>query len=495
MKPIHAMAAPSKLFVTGAVLASILRHCMALTRAEFGSLVKDPPKRTDARFSPSPLDLTSLSDMCMDFHFRANEQLERTEKRRQFARAVENKEMVHTKVQSLAKEVVYDREVRKLPSVISSLGERKPDTKASTSDVCELTETQKLRAKCPPGPYMSDGDRAWREQRLRNALCLAKSRGWVEGIGNDPEFTAASNENYKSRQYMTYESRIWPKPAFCSEASSWWWHQAHKDSPVYRPDSAPPGSTKIRCEKHSVDFLKSWKVASSAFPSYLRCEYPACDWDGVSIVEEHRADYSTLTAVREPVSRWISAAGELLERAVNGFCPRGPCTREDGYIGGTGANSTGFELKHTTTWHKHLKETRSEYSHEDLRALVEAMVSDTQCNLYSYASEHWSTQSNFAAQNIGLAANLSFVLKLEHADRDLQRMAEYITGAHASGECSLVPANVEECKPNVQNLPSTSGILRALQADPELMKAICRVYAQDFVCFDYKLPDACVGMF
>ena len=44
-------------------------------------------------------------------------------------------------------------------------------------------------------------------------------------------------------------------------------------------------------------------------------------------------------------------------------------------------------------------------------------------------------------------------------------------------------------------VPSEDEMMEVLSADDDLMREICLMYAQDFICFDYDLPSACEGLF
>ena len=44
-------------------------------------------------------------------------------------------------------------------------------------------------------------------------------------------------------------------------------------------------------------------------------------------------------------------------------------------------------------------------------------------------------------------------------------------------------------------LPKSSTLLKVLDSEPDLMRLLCRVYAQDFVCFGYDIPPACRDLF
>lgn len=380
-------------------------------------------------------------------------------------------------------------------------GREAPSTREARStepeNMCFLDEEEIKYAKCPPGPYFGHNalNAPEREWRLREAICKAKIRGWVNSSKNtEPlDLEKWSNEHFKDRMYMTYESSLWPKPAYCSADTKTWWRMHHTDYPVFRPDAAPAQYSKTICDTYNMEFRKSWKVASMTFPDYLACEYAECNWQDGSVRDEDKARL-VLTAVREPIARWISAAGELLERGVNHNCPSGPCTQDDGFVSGDGEGTTSDRLEYQTSWYGLVNRG---YSSDVLHELVESLVSDTACNFHTYASEHVSTQSTFLTQNAGPAADITFVVRLENADEDLRKMSEAVRGISvaADDQCSLAPHNVAECKPGADSLPSATAIQDVLNSNDELMRKLCLIYAQDFICFEYDLPLACQGLF
>ena len=119
-------------------------------------------------------------------------------------------------------------------------------------------------------------------------------------------------------------------------------------------------------------------------------------------------------------------------------------------------------------------------------------VHDTRCNYYTYASEHFTTQSDFATQNAGTASDIDLVLKLENLDEGFAELALKL-GHIESGHCDLSDSNTADDKPG--GVPSEGEMMEVLERDDDLMREICLMYAQDFICFDYELPEACVGLF
>merc|ERR1711918_316708 len=105
--------------------------------------------------------------------------------------------------------------------------------------------------------------------------------------------------------------------------------------------------------------------------------------------------------------------------------------------------------------------------------ILQAFADDTECNYYTYASEHFITQ-------------------LENLDNGFTELADLL-GHTESGSCSLSDSNEASDKPG--GVPSSGEMMKVLQENDDIMKQICYMYAQDFICFDYELPSACEGLF
>lgn len=354
-----------------------------------------------------------------------------------------------------------------------------------------LSKEEVQYAMCPPGNYLSHTTaqtHARKQRRLRQAMCKIKTRG------ADPIVNRQEGSAFRSRGYSTYESSAWPKFHGCRHIVDEKWYaetDMHNRMPPFKPDMAPPHMGKLVSSWHfgHVEFHKAWKVASTAFPDYLRCEYEG-SWDEVPSSTPVPEGGKVAFAVREPIGRWISAVGELLERSINHYCPSGPCGAQDAFD----LVKTPKILNHMTSWFRLVKGGKG-YHKPQLPELVRRMVRDTSCNYMFYAGEHFSSQSTYAAQNgPHRAANLSLVMKLENLNADLAKLSQVIRGTPTT-KCEFVPQNSKVCKPGQGNLPDAADIMKILAEDHELMRTLCLVYAQDFVCFDYDLPPACHGLF
>lgn len=363
-------------------------------------------------------------------------------------------------------------------------------TKAAMGQ-CSLTLEEAHFLKCPPGNYMPAEDRHRRESRFRLAMCRAKERGWLAWVGYQN-----STMNYKERGFATFESALFPKDSRCRQIPGQKWQEEHGIHAPYRLDTPPPGMPKDVCPALGVEFHRTWKVASSTLPQYMKCKFPG-DWLEVESSTPVVPGGTVIAAVRHPVSRWLSAVGEILQRVVNGYCPNGPCTERDDFFKRTPGSTTRDSVYASTTWYKKVSPAFGGYTKDKLQQLVEDFVFDTKCNFDFYAAPHLSSQSLYVSQNAGEANGVDYAFKLEKISELVENLTTVLLGnaTSSSPRCSLVPGNVEACKPQRSTVPSNDDLLQALGAMPKLVQELCLVYAQDFVCFDYELPDACKSMF
>lgn len=228
-------------------------------------------------------------------------------------------------------------------------------------------------------------------------------------------------------------------------------------------------------------------MASTSFPSYLWCEFwPLKVKSKYSAVKE---GYKVAAAVRHPLSRFVSAVSEILQRSVNYYCPAGYCTyHHDGFEG----NVTLEEYKELTSWYRYVEHG---VNMSLLPTIIEAFVHDTECNYEFYAAEHLTSQSAFISQGGGCAADIDVVMRLEELDDGLDEMVDELKVAQGGAwkNCSMGDSNSASDKPG--GIPSEGEMLSILEDQPELMRRLCLIYAQDFVCFGYDVPDACADLF
>mmetsp|Transcript_36535 Transcript_36535/g.97614 ORF Transcript_36535/g.97614 Transcript_36535/m.97614 type:complete len:421 (+) Transcript_36535:65-1327(+) len=365
----------------------------------------------------------------------------------------------------------------------SSITEEAQTAQTSTASLATTLDTDDADYfTCPPGDYLghTDADKAIQKARLQKLQTTLASYGYQK---NSRESTT-----YQTRGYATYESQAWLKPEECSTLVDEAWDATSNGYYQYKNDDVPDSVTKMVSSSYPFEFHLNWKVASTSFPGYLWCEYGT--FTSVDTDTDVSSGYSTVAAVRNPVKRFLSAMGEELERSVNYYCPSGYCTFDNDYWQG---DTTLDKYSHQTTWFKYVSD-----SHESgvdmslLPKIISAFVHDVKCNYYTYASEHFTTQADFVTQNSGEAADLDLVMQLEDVDSGFTELATLL-GHTESGNCDLSDSNTADDKPG--GIPSENEMMEVLSGDDDLMREICLMYAQDFICFDYDLPSACEGLF
>lgn len=332
-----------------------------------------------------------------------------------------------------------------------------------------LSSEEVLYAKCPAGNYQGsdEANARWREARLRKAICAAKRRGWRGGHSRD-------ETHYLRRGYATFESAMWPKDPTCSNGFS------------HRGDAPRKYMTKLANASLGAEFRLNWKVASTAFSQYFECEYGG-SWEVQPATEPTPQGTKVVAAVREPISRLTSALGEILERAINHWCPERPCGPHDGFNLEVVLN----EWEHMTTWYDVVKAENGGYTESKLPLLMERMIYDAACNYGGYAADHLTTQTLFIAG--ADQSPLTEVVKLEEMDSMRHQMNAAIGKDHS--ECVLNPLNDNSKKPPGNPVPSNGAMRAYLEENADLMRQVCLMYAQDFVCFGFELPTACKGLF
>lgn len=361
--------------------------------------------------------------------------------------------------------------------VFSSKGSTETSLKADTSCKSVPTEEEGYYT-CPPGSYLghTTQDMEQRNERLRKLYKKLRSMNYMHNYREN-------TDSYKTRGFATYESSMWLKPEECQTLTDEGWSQTNYYL-KYKEDNSPKYITKMVNADYQMEFHLNWKVASTSFPSYLWCEYGT--WTDVSKDTAVESGYKVVSAVREPVSRFVSAVGELLQRSVNHYCPSGYCTFETDYWQG---NITLEKFEHQTSWYQYVYDG---VNMTQLPEIMKAFVDDTKCNYYTYASEHFITQSDFVTQNGGCASPINNIIQLENLDDGFKALADLVDHSE-SGSCSLEDSNEADDKPG--GVPSEGELLEVLKHNDDLMKEVCYIYAQDFICFDYDLPEACKDMF
>lgn len=364
-------------------------------------------------------------------------------------------------------------------------GELSCDELGADGENLTLSPHEFRYAQCPRGKYLSlrsIQDHRERSKRLRKALCASKAHGMTS-------MNSRAEDHSKRRGYMTYESALWPKREECLklpvEHKGGNFSSNFANSKHYRDDTTMKMTRLVRIEE-KIEFRKVWKAASTTLPRYLTCEWGEV-WKHADSKEPANEDFRTVAAVREPIDRWISGVGEILARLINRWCINGPCEDLD--------EAKEERLRLGTTWHHIVEASGNAYDPAKLNKIISRIVHDTSCNYRFFASDHLNTQSTFLSQNSGTGAFFNLIIKLEELAPGLGELNKLAPAPEPQGACEVEPANIAECKPNNHGLPSSIEIKRVLNTHPFLLRELCLIYAQDFICFDYELPRACRNLF
>ena len=208
------------------------------------------------------------------------------------------------------------------------------------------------------------------------------------------------------------------------------------------------------------------QVGGTSLEDYLSCAYgPDEDTDRFTL---------SVFAVRDPIDRFVSAVGEVLQRVVNGVCPRGRCPPIDK-----------DQLRKSTEWYPIAERARFNFSAEVLPKLMAAFVADTTCCHAGYGRDHFAPQVTFATY---ADRGVDMLLRLDAIEEGLDDLTRRLPPSRST-TCRLEHANSAQAKPgNVADSVALRGAL-----DDSLVRQLCDVYAQDFTCFDLPRPAVCAS--
>ena len=216
--------------------------------------------------------------------------------------------------------------------------------------------------RCPSGAYLQsdrpgpDKDRTPKLQRhMRRALARslvpstldAPVRG-IEGIS----------------LFYTHESAAWPKPARCQLRRQ----AVCRFNPHFcllLPQGNSPRNTLVS-EHHGIEFRQVWKVASSSLASFFFCNMwghlrsekllpgqpPPKRKPPASV--DAAPPMRVVFPAREPISRFVAASIEVLERLLNRVSPSGQRMPDEMYREPNGPFSPSV-LAATTSWYAPLQ--------------------------------------------------------------------------------------------------------------------------------------------
>ena len=179
--------------------------------------------------------------------------------------------------------------------------------------------------------------------------------------------------------------------------------------------------------------------------------------------------------MRDPIDRFVSAVGEVLQRVVNGVCPGGAqCPPIDEN-----------QLIESTEWYSVAERAGFNFSAEVLPKLMAAFVADATCCHDGYGRDHFAPQAAFATY---AERGVDVLLQLDAIEEGLDELTRRVIPSR-NASCHLQHANSAEAKPS--NIPRAATLRGAL--DDSLVRQLCNVYEQDFLCFGLARPAVCTA--
>ena len=344
----------------------------------------------------------------------------------------------------------------------------------------------------------------------------AISAGWQPHGNRDPNY----GHTYERTGTSTWCSFNSARPAKCQ----------HDSKPAMMPDeiwhqslpSGMPGHPVRSVFNNKIEFIHNYKAASSAVAAFLSCAYGR-EVDS-SVFE------ASVFVVRDPIDRFISAVGEMLRRyvrsstlcpcsnqqlpsraplpsaQVNDHCPPGPngpvlCSHSTMRPAFTDmfSDEMDFKGRRKETLEEAMGSTRwwplarsKGVGADVLAELLTAFVDDIQCCHSAYSMDHFSAQSVFAATYA--TRGIDVVIKVSNLESGLQQLTQRVQSTAPPGQCEL-SSQMNSAATNKgsvaagDNLPSSSDLRAALTGDH--IRELCKIYAQDYTCFDLPLPTEC----
>ena len=263
-----------------------------------------------------------------------------------------------------------------------------------------------------------------------------------------------------------YESANWPKPPECASISQYMSDKIDGNALDY---------ARI-VFGHKVEFIHNFKAAGISLIEYFKCEYG----DHIhQAMPEKRQSIVSVMAVRNPINRFASGVAELIRRHVGNICPGQPCWVDDGHV-------VEDDVYEQSKWYPAVQQNNLT-SAEGLTRIIGALVQDLSCGVRFFDCEHIQTQSVFAST---ATRGLDFVMHSSSLNDDLDKLHKIATGKER--DRAKCPLGHKNSMPNGgYGIPGTRTIDALIRQDKELMRKLCKVLMQDFVCFGFDLPPPC----
>ena len=352
--------------------------------------------------------------------------------------------------------------------------------------------------RCPSGRYLEHLALPDRTPKLQRHVRQAIARSLVPS-----QLDAPVRGAHNVSLFYTHESAMWPKPARCQARRQ----HVCRHSPHFCLLLAQGNSprTSLVSERHGIEFRQVWKVASSSLASFFYCNMwgdlrsekllptqPPQPRSGAA------ASRRVVFPAREPISRFIAASIEVLERLLNHVSPSGQRMPDEMYVEPSGPLSS-TTLKHSTSWYMPLQRLLNASTAEERArhtyALVAGFIDDIECGIVYSAAEHLATQMSFLTMGYTERASLDFQIRLQNVSTDLEALGETISyPRHRNTSVWKCPLGREnDAAGKARLVVGKSDFKATLTANPALMQRVCSVYIQDFLCLGFPLPAECEG--
>jgi hypothetical protein len=330
-----------------------------------------------------------------------------------------------------------------------------------------------------------------------------------------------------------FESTIWPRPHHCARTAG---------KPVNTPRARRWG-TKWVSDEMQIEVRPILKSGSMTLARLLNC-LPG-GWREVP--HDEITNYRVVAVMRPVVDRFSSAIIEVMGRVFTGNCPEGTCDYDRDRFNWTIAQ----ESIDSTAWLSLAQRffTNTDAPTPTLAELVRAVSDDVSCNLQYYASEHFITQTSLLVQGTDSAhepllftldevgetvretmqsdfvqallkglgparddenaqwevascvaedPQVSFRHVEQHYANDDDDLSFVGGGGALSNEtvhwewnASTVLdgswSDIEDHDALTARNITTRTLAAAIRADPEVLKAVCDIYAHDVACFGTML--------
>ena len=366
--------------------------------------------------------------------------------------------------------------------------------------------------------------------RLSRLHCLSEVAGFVR---NDTFYATGVHWHSVPPQpqggagaVRFQEASGWPRVATCA------FRQGPRLEYQERYDTTVrPRLFKWVNHRRGLEFRPILKAGSTALRHLMNCLQPN-EWSAVHQSVPMPANYTALVVVREPIERFASGLSEIMRRIFTGVCPDGPCEESRDAYYTHGNLDSADSLSRTSSWYRHALRlynglVPAASRKQVVRELIAAAVTDTSCLLDYYASEHFMTQMQLAAQGTplgDLAPSESVrLLKLTDIGRTAEELAAgpflasigaEAVSMHTLEQCNRYateqahntaaegavgnphgasPAEARAAAQQYAHLPTEDEITAAVREEHALLLSLCHVYAQDMVCMSehYEPPAVC----